>query len=90
MVIEAFQPSYRVVGSHLKAAEIDGRVDEDVDGGRARGEEGAPPPVVVLGAELEVAHDHRDLGAGRDEDEEHQQREPEHVVVLLLVVVLQG
>ena len=47
------------------------------------GEEGAPPPVVVLGAELEVDEHHRDLGARRYKDEEHEQREAEHVVVLV-------
>ena len=33
------------------------------------GEEGAPPPGVVLGAELEVDEHRRDLGACRCEDE---------------------
>jgi hypothetical protein len=43
------------------------------------GEEGAPPPVVVLGAELEVDEHRRDLGACRCEDEKHeQQREAEY------------
>merc|ERR1719424_2316291 len=50
---------------------------------RARREEGAPPPVVVLRAELEVAHHHGDLGAGDDQDEEDEEQEAKHVVELV-------
>lgn len=39
-------------------------------------------PVVILGAELEVAEDHRDVGTCDDEDDEHQHQEPEDVVVV--------
>jgi len=49
------------------------RVDEDVQGAAPRGEKGPPPPVVVLGTELEVAHDDGDLGASEEEDDEHLQ-----------------
>lgn len=39
-------------------------------------------PVVILGAQLEVAEHHRDVRAGDDEDDEYEHKEPEHVVVL--------
>lgn len=39
-------------------------------------------PVVILGAELEVAEHHRDVRAGDDEDDEHKHEETEHVVVV--------
>ena len=39
--------------------------------------------MVVLGAELEVAHDDRDLGAGDDQDEEDEEQEAKHVVELV-------
>ena len=62
--------------------EVEDGVGEHVARGGAGGEEGAPPPVVVLGAQLEVAHDDGDLGAGDDEDDEDQHEEAEDVVVL--------
>jgi hypothetical protein len=36
-----------------------------------------------LAAELEVAHDDRDLGAGDREDDKHQEEETEQVVELV-------
>ena len=36
--------------------------------------------MVVLGAELEVAHDDRDLGARDDQDHKHEKEEAEDVV----------
>lgn len=39
-------------------------VEEEVEAGGARGEEGPPPPLVVLIAQLEVAHHDGDLRAG--------------------------
>jgi hypothetical protein len=44
----------------------------------------SPPPSVVLGAEVEVAHDHRNLDTRDNEDEEHQAQEAEHVVKSML------
>mmetsp|Transcript_58539 Transcript_58539/g.137520 ORF Transcript_58539/g.137520 Transcript_58539/m.137520 type:complete len:343 (+) Transcript_58539:42-1070(+) len=43
-----------------------------------------PPPVVILGAKLEVAHDDGDLGARDDEDQEHEAHEAEQVVEAVL------
>mmetsp|Transcript_27966 Transcript_27966/g.65311 ORF Transcript_27966/g.65311 Transcript_27966/m.65311 type:complete len:466 (-) Transcript_27966:756-2153(-) len=63
--------------------EVEDGVGEHVPGRRARRQEGAPPPVVVLRAQLEVAHDHRDLGARDDEDDEDEQQEAEDVVELV-------
>mmetsp|Transcript_1396 Transcript_1396/g.2837 ORF Transcript_1396/g.2837 Transcript_1396/m.2837 type:complete len:666 (-) Transcript_1396:228-2225(-) len=67
----------------LEAAEVDGAVQEHVNGRGPRRHKRPPPPVVVLRAELEVAHHHRDLRARGDEDQEHHQREAEHVVILV-------
>lgn len=39
-------------------------------------------PVVVLGAKLEVAEHHGDVGASHDQDDEHQHEETEDVVVV--------
>jgi hypothetical protein len=57
--------------------------------GRARGRtracmRGAASRPYVLVAELKVAEDNRDLGAGEQEDEQHQHQEPEDVVEALL------
>lgn len=40
--------------------------------------------MVVLRAQLEVAHDDGDLGAGDDEDDKDEEQEAEHVVELVL------
>ena len=48
--------------AHLRE-EVDEAVAEQVEAGGARVEEGAPPPLVVLVAQLEVAEHDRDLGA---------------------------
>ena len=58
-------------------------VQENVEGAAAGGDVGAPPPVVVFGAELEVGEDEGDLAAGEEEDDEHQQQEAEEVVELV-------
>ena len=41
------------------------------------------PPVVVLGAELEIAEDDGDLRAGDDEDDKHKAQEAKEVVELV-------
>lgn len=63
--------------------EVECRVEEEVEGRRARSQVRPPPPVVVLAAELEVAEDDRDLRTGHDEDEEDYEEEPEYVVELV-------
>lgn len=55
-------------------------VDEEIDGGEARGDEASPPPVVVLGTEVEVAEENGGLRAGDDENEKHEEEKSEHVV----------
>ncbi len=44
-----------------------------------------PPPVIVLGAELEIDHDDADLRAGDDQDDEDEKEESEEIVELVLV-----
>ena len=65
--------------------EVEDAVGEHVDGRAAGHQEGPPPPVVVLRAELEVDHDDADLGAGDHQDDEDQKEEPEQVVELVFV-----
>ena len=48
-----------------------------------RGEEGSPPPIVVLGTKLEVGEHHSDLGTGDGQNEEYHQQKSEHVIVLV-------
>lgn len=57
-------------------------VQKQVDGGEARRQIGPPPPVVVFGAEVEIAEEYRCFRAGDHEDDEHQEQEAEHVVHL--------
>mmetsp|Transcript_17587 Transcript_17587/g.51091 ORF Transcript_17587/g.51091 Transcript_17587/m.51091 type:complete len:496 (+) Transcript_17587:327-1814(+) len=68
---------------HHLGAQVDEGVAEEVDRRGPGGEVAAPPPVVVLGAELEVAHDDGDLRAGDHQDHEHEEEEAEDVVELV-------
>ena len=67
----------------LQTAEPKDRVHEHVNGGTARGEEGEPPPTMILGTELVVHEEDGDLGAGEEEDDVHDEGEAEDVVVLV-------
>mmetsp|Transcript_58847 Transcript_58847/g.155777 ORF Transcript_58847/g.155777 Transcript_58847/m.155777 type:complete len:215 (-) Transcript_58847:1161-1805(-) len=58
-------------------------MQEDVESAGPRGCEGAPPPSVVLAAELEVASHDGDLAAGQDQDDQHQNNETEEIVDLM-------
>lgn len=62
--------------------EVVAAVDEQVAGRGARAEEGAPPPVVVLRAQVEVTQQDRRLRARDHQDHEHKEQESEHVVHL--------
>mmetsp|Transcript_1437 Transcript_1437/g.3455 ORF Transcript_1437/g.3455 Transcript_1437/m.3455 type:complete len:327 (+) Transcript_1437:29-1009(+) len=63
--------------------EIVGCVPEKVKGGRARGEVGTPPPVIVLTAQLKVAHDNSNLCAREPEDDEDEEEKSKEVVELM-------
>ena len=58
-------------------------VEEEVDGSEAARHEGAPPPVVVLGTQVEVAEEDGGFRARHDEDDEDEEEETEHVVQLV-------
>ena len=58
-------------------------VEEEVDGSEAARHEGAPPPVVVLGTQVEVAEEDGGFRARHDEDDEDEEQETEHVVQLV-------
>lgn len=62
--------------------EVMAAVDEEVAGRGSRAEEPSPPPVVVLGAEVEVAQEDGGLGTRDHQYHEHQEQETEHVVHL--------
>ena len=66
---------------HL-AEPVDEGVEEDVEGAGAGGEESAPLPVVVLGAEQEVDHEDGDGGASDDHEPVADEEKAEHVVHL--------
>lgn len=52
------------------------------DRGQTSGEEGAPPPAIVLGTQVEIAEEDRCLCTHHDQNNEGQQKEPKHVVHL--------
>lgn len=57
---------------------VDGQVERSETGRQ----EAAPPPVIVLGTEVEVAEEDGGLGAGDHQDQVNQEQEPIHVVYL--------
>ena len=81
---EVEQGGHELVDVQLRV-EVEDAVGEHVDGGPARHEEGPPPPVIVLGAELEIDHDDADLRAGHDQDDEYEKEESEEIVELVFV-----
>lgn len=52
------------------------------DRGQTSGEEGAPPPAIVLGTQVEVAEEDGCLCTYHNQNNEGQQKEPKHVVHL--------
>jgi len=59
------------------------RVQEDVDRRSTTCEEGTPPPMVIFGTQVEIAHQDRHLGARQDQDAKHQEQEAKHIVDLV-------
>lgn len=62
---------------------VDGE-EEEVEASGGRGEEGAPPPAVVLRAEVEVAEEDGGLGTDHQQHQEGQHDETKHVVHLTI------
>mmetsp|Transcript_15345 Transcript_15345/g.36232 ORF Transcript_15345/g.36232 Transcript_15345/m.36232 type:complete len:268 (-) Transcript_15345:1302-2105(-) len=60
------------------------RIHPEVDRHAAACEPAAPPPSVVLGAQLQVAQHHRHLRHRDNQDGKHQKQEPKHVVKPML------
>ena len=56
--------------------------EEEVEGSSSCGEEGTPPPAVVLSAEVEVAEEYRGLKTHQDQQKEGKHDETKHVVHL--------
>eukprot|EP00983_Pelagomonas_calceolata_P083333 1156138-Pelagomonas_calceolata.AAC.23 len=73
---------WHCLGDVQLAIEVEGGVGKQVEGGRAGGEVRAPPPMVVLRAQLEVAEHDGDLRARDQQDDEHQRQEAKQVVEL--------
>lgn len=63
---------------------VENRVEKDVERTTARSDERPPPPVIVFGAQLEIGHHYRDLGAWDDDDEKDEEEEAKQIVVLIL------
>ena len=82
--LKSYQGRHKLVYIQL-GVEVEDGVGEDVDCRSSGHEEGPPPPVVVLGAELEIDHDDADLRARDDEDDENEKEESEEIVELVLV-----
>ena len=78
--------THSLTGHQLRNANADhvvNREQEDKERRAARIGEGAPPPVVVLVGELEVAEHDGDLCGGDDGEGEDRQQEAEHGVGLV-------
>jgi len=64
--------------------EVEDGIKEEVHGRRTGREERPPPPMVILSAKLEIAHNNRNLGTCNDENNKHNKKETENVVKLVL------
>lgn len=64
------------------AEEVVDAVDEEIECCAAWGEEAAPPPMVILSTQVEVAEQHGRLRARHHQDEEYKEQEAKHVVGL--------
>jgi len=57
-------------------------VDRQVKRRESWGQETAPPPMIILGTEVEIAEENGGLRTGYHQDQEHQKQETIHVVDL--------
>jgi len=81
-VAKVEEPGDKVRDGELGSKVEDG-VEEEIEPRRSASEIGAPPPMIVFAAELEVAHDDRDLCARNDEDDKDYEQEAEDVEELV-------
>lgn len=81
-VAEVQERAGRILDLKL-SCEVVAAVDEEVDRRESARQETSPPPVVVLGTQVEITQQDRRLGARDDEDQEHQKQESEHVIHLV-------
>mmetsp|Transcript_19970 Transcript_19970/g.33440 ORF Transcript_19970/g.33440 Transcript_19970/m.33440 type:complete len:441 (-) Transcript_19970:986-2308(-) len=63
--------------------EVPQRVEEQVRSRGPSGQIGPPPPLVVLVAQLEVAHHDRNLRTRRNQDDQHDKQKSKHEVQLM-------
>ena len=68
---------------HKRGVVVDDPVREHVERGRSTCQERSPPPTIIFGAELEVAHDDGDFRTRDDENDEDERQEAKYVVELL-------
>lgn len=58
-------------------------VEEEIGSREAGGQEGSPPPMIILSTEVEVSQKNRGFGTSDEEDQEDQGEEAEHVIDLM-------
>lgn len=62
--------------------EVMATVEKEIDCGETGREIRAPPPMVVLGTQVEIAQQNRGFRASYHQNDEHQEQKAEHVVQL--------
>jgi len=63
--------------------EVVNAIEKEVDCGKAGGQEGSPPPMVILGAKMKVGQEDGSLGTRDDEDDKDEEEKAEHVIGLM-------
>lgn len=58
-------------------------INEQIDSSEAARQEGSPPPVIVLGTEVEIAEQDSGLRASDEENDKYQEQKSKHVVHLM-------
>jgi len=63
--------------------EVEDGIEEHIECWRSRSQERSPPPIIIFTAQLEVAHDNRDLGAGQNQNDKDDRKEAKNVIKLV-------
>ena len=58
-------------------------IHEEINGGKSRGEERSPPPVIILGAKMKVGQENGRLRTRHDQNDKDEEEEAEHVIGLM-------
>ena len=76
---------FNIKSAHLEThtcVEVD-RIQEEVEGSGSAAEVRAPPPVIILGTEVEVAEEDGSFSTCDHQDQKYDEEEPKHVVNLV-------